>query len=165
MNKIKSITAKAVALILFFAMISAVILYQAGAYDISFIKRPTSRPEESMSDSLGTEEETNNFVDITQTLPEIDEDEIKELLSSIKGLNEYEGYEITYDIYSSATVLVRLDCGALTEDTTLTLRNRVEEKTVLYSLENGRLDTKLQRTSVPIARISQISFLKMQLNT
>ena len=40
MRFLKSAAIRAIALLLFFAMIAAVVLYQAGAYDIVFIKRP-----------------------------------------------------------------------------------------------------------------------------
>ena len=40
MKLFKSLAIRAVALLLFFTMIAAVILYQAGVYDLSFIDRP-----------------------------------------------------------------------------------------------------------------------------
>jgi len=40
MRFLKSAAIRTIALLLFFAMIAAIVLYQAGAYDIAFIKRP-----------------------------------------------------------------------------------------------------------------------------
>lgn len=151
--KIKGIAVRITALILFFAMTAAVILYQAGAYDISFIKRPHKDGDVSTDGITETTDPANTFVDISQTLPPIDDDEVQQMLDSIKNINELDGYSVTYDMFSSDTVLVRLN-STLTEDGTFSLRNMTKEKTVVYSLENGRLGTKKQTLTLPRARLS-----------
>lgn len=50
MKFLKNAAVRATALLVFAAMISAVILWQAGAYDISFIKRPAPH----ITDTAGT---------------------------------------------------------------------------------------------------------------
>lgn len=51
MKILKNIAVRLTALLVFFALIVAVILYQAGVYDISFIKRPLPAVTEE-SDSV-----------------------------------------------------------------------------------------------------------------
>ena len=56
MKLLKSAAVRATALLLFFAMIAAVVLYQAGVYDIVFIQRPVvTVPEDSDTEADTTE--------------------------------------------------------------------------------------------------------------
>ena len=59
MKNLKDFAIRMSALAIFFAMIASIILYQAGFYEISFIKRPTPDfpvDSESVSEDLGGDE-------------------------------------------------------------------------------------------------------------
>ena len=147
MRILKNIAVRALALFLFFVMIAAVILYQLGAYDISFIKRP-ARGEQT--DTTGENltnppiiTTPNTFIDITETMPPMGDEEIQEILNSIKLITELKDYAVSYKKYSDSTVLARVDHRSIT-DGKFSLRNTIINKTVFYTLDNGRIKTTLK---------------------
>ena len=79
MKLLKSAAVRATALLLFFAIIAAVVLYQAGAYDIVFIQRPVvTVPEDS--DTVTDTTEPSETTEHPQTDPKPPVD-LNELLS------------------------------------------------------------------------------------
>ncbi len=154
----KNFFIRATALLLFSSMIAAVILYQAGAYDISFIDRPVTYP--LPEDTTETPNVTGPDVttgegedDTTVTLPPINEDEVKDILASIKYMESAmsEGYKLSYSMFSSSSVLVRRDYDFY--EGGLTLRTQSVKEKVLYTLASGLLSEKAVSRTEAIPRI------------
>ena len=151
MKLLKSIGIRALALLLFFAMITAVILWQAGAYDISFIKRPvviTTSPE-------GGEETTPEVTTkpFEGTLPSNDEEKNKEILDSIKTFDELNtaGYELSFNVFGEDSVLAKLGEEYLLGE--FSLRTYNETKKIVYTKENGRPGIKDQSKEKDLPRV------------
>lgn len=169
MKLFKSIAVRMTALLLFFATISAVILYQAGAYDISFIKRPevyvtTSETEPSppqsgsestgeiTSDDITTDDMTSDHV--SETLPPYSEEDIKDAVASMISLEAAisEGYSLSYDIFGQGSILAKEGDHGFYEGV-FSLRSHSVSKTVLYTLDNGRLSTETQVNTEVLPRV------------
>lgn len=139
---VKNTVIRITALLLFFSMIAAVILYQAGAYDISFIKRPT--PDTYVSDSESTP--GTSEPEPPQTTPPNVDDDIS-ILDAIKPLSSLDGYRLSYNKYSQESVIAEIELPKL-ESSPFSLRNVEESKKVFYTLDNGRLSTKTETVTV-----------------
>lgn len=152
MKLFKSIAIRATALLLFFAMISAVILWQAGVYDISFIERPPVITTEG--DQGGdTDIPPSTTKPFEGTLPSDDDEQMKEILNAIKTLDEVKllGYELSYDIFSSDSVLAKIDMPY--SDGVYSHRFQNVSKNVFYTKENGRPAIKVQSDIEALPRI------------
>ena len=119
MNVFKTAAIRLTALLLFFVMIAAVILYQAGVYDIAFIKRPlppleettdTGIPSDSESEGPGTDSvETDPPATESDTLPDPPPTPFSpEDIPLFSALYE-EGYRLTDRTYGRGLRVVRLD--------------------------------------------------------
>ena len=89
MKLTKNTVIRATALILFLSMIAAIILYDGGAYDFSFIDRPviyTTVPD--ATGGVNVPDQTTGGNDTTVTLPPMNDDEIQDILSKILTLDE-----------------------------------------------------------------------------
>lgn len=96
MKILKNIAVRLTALLVFFALIVAVILYQAGVYDISFIKRPLPAVTEESDSVTGSETDIGteapfpdtSDTDIPDTETSISTDNAEKMLEMILSLSE-----------------------------------------------------------------------------
>lgn len=157
MRVLKNAVIRTAALLLFLSFVCALILYQTGVYDISFIKRPvsdetmqTSKEETSAETTETTSEEDSTSVSIPDNT---EENGFEEILNSIKDLSSLDGYKISYNRFSSMSVLARLDYDMLS-DSTFSLGTYDETLTVMYYQSNGKMNTRKEITTYDRPRIS-----------
>ena len=147
-QNLKNTIIRVTALLLFFAMMAAVILWQAGAYDVSFIKRPVPLPDdtdEGTDTAADTDGDTSADTDFTfATETELDEEDMEAILEMILPLGDAlkAGLIFSEEKFSSRSSVARLslDLGDLGS----TFSNRTENKTdtVVYKKSNGFYSTK-----------------------
>ncbi len=154
MNLLKNIAVRITALLVFFAMIAAVILYQAGVYDISFIKRPPvavteeSKPPFSEGTEAPLPPDTSD-----QTLPPpppVSPDDAEQLLSMILSLQEMTGagWKRSSALFGSASSLARLNYSFGGLKNVFGARTETVTRTVIYQREDGFYDVKTIREEV-----------------
>lgn len=159
MRVLKNAVIRTVALLLFLSFVCALILYQMGAYDISFIKRPLSDETTEISrdettDEISESESESKKDDTSVSIPDsTDEDGFEEILNSIKDLSDLEGYKLSYNRFSSSSVLARLNYNIL-QDSTFSLGTYDETLTVMYYQSNGKMNTRKEITTYDRPRIS-----------
>ncbi len=170
MRTSKNIAVRITAMLLFFAIISAVILYDAGAYDISFIKRPavytetesdtlppdttvpsTTLPDTDNSGSTdGTDSSGNTTTAPSPPVNNTDPDKILNQINSLdKALSS--GYSYSYQKFGDKHALAYNSFGFLSGG--FSLSEEKVTKTVVYSMDNGRYATKTVTTNEKIPRI------------
>ena len=147
-KQIRAVAVRAVAMFLFFSMILAVILYEAGVYDLSFIDRPlppvttTTEPPVSTDVPDASTEVTTTFGTETAVPPPTIEITPEEFLAAIPTLSALaeEGYELADLIYTPDKRFVKLE---LTFDTDVfSLRTHTVKKKILVQNSNGTYSVK-----------------------
>ncbi len=149
MNTAKDIAKKAVALLIFAAIIAAVILYQAGFYDISFIKRPARMTEEPGTDGPpstdvpATESETSP---VTEPVPDPDE-----AAKFIEAIPEGNAGKIKTGVFSSSNIIKRLAFTPVSGDG-FSLRRASRNEVFTYQLTYQYLgyDTRTVEYDLPV---------------
>ena len=153
MKLFKSISVRITALVLLLSMTLAVMLYRSGVYDISFIKRPSNLTPTESGSVNEIETVPSEFEEPPVTLPDASEEEIKQLLASIKPLEEMiaDGYVRSYDRFSSGFALARLNADYLDGPMSYRMQNVTEN--VFYSLTSGQILVKEENKIVTLPRI------------
>ncbi len=156
MKLTKNIVIRITAMILFLSTIAAIILYDGGAYDFSFVKRPvvyTTVGETTDGGTVTGPDETTGGDDTTVTQPPMNDDDINEILSNIKSLDEAlsNGYKLSYDKFGQGFALARVDAPYLDGGFSLTT-HRVSKK-VFYETANGTLSVKTETKVEDLPRI------------
>lgn len=154
MKLTKDIVIRITAMVLFLSLVAAIILYDGGAYDFSFVKRPivyTTAPD-TTGDSVGPDVTTDGD-DTTVTQPPMNDDEIKEILSKIITLDEAlkNGYSLSYSKFGGSSALAKTDAPFLDGEYSLT--THYVSKNVFYEIANGTISTKKETRSVDLPRI------------
>ncbi len=123
-GKIKSIVIRVVALLLFAAVMASVILWQAGVYDISFIRRPAiTEPAETTNDGDGqeppdtsedppnTDSGDNGGEATTQPTTTASEDEKFDMLNNIAtlGTGDGSGLKVSSAVYGAGSTIARVN--------------------------------------------------------
>lgn len=156
MKLLKSAAVRATALLLFFAMIAAVVLYQAGVYDIVFIQRPVvTVPEDSDTEADTTEpDDTTLPPDTTEpndttvppdtTEPPQTEPKPPVDLNEILSLSQATelGYALSSARFDSDSILTRLAYDFGKNASVFSLRTEKITSTVFYMKESGLIATK-----------------------
>ncbi len=154
MKLTKNTVIRVVALILFMSMILAIILYDGGAYDFSFVKRPVvyTTVGETTGGGDGPDETTGGD-NTTVTQPPMDDDEIKEILSKIKTLDDAlkEGYALSYERFGSSSALAKVDAPYLEGE--FSISSHTVSKRVFYEIANGSLGVKKETRVEDLPRI------------
>ncbi len=154
MKLTKNTVIRATALILFMSMIAAIILYDGGAYDFTFVKRPVvyTTAGETTGGGEGPADTTGGD-DTTVTQPPMNDDEIQEILSKIKELDEAlaNGYSPSYSKFGNNSALAKVDAPYLEGEFALTTHNVT--KRVLYEMANGTLSTRNETEVQDLPRI------------
>ncbi len=164
MKLLKSATIRATALLLFFAMIAAVVLYQAGVYDIVFIQRPAvTVPEDSdtVPDTSETDDSTTPpETDDTTTPPETTEPpetepkppvDLNEILSLAQATEL--GYALSLADFDKDSILTRLAYDFGQSVSVFSLRTEQITSTVFYMKESGLIATKKVTETVDKPRV------------
>ncbi|MBE6622242.1 MAG: WG repeat-containing protein [Ruminococcaceae bacterium] len=162
MKFLKNAAIRLTALLLLFAMIAAVVLYQAGAYDLVFIKRPAvDRPEDSgsesdepdrPSDSTGSSEPNPDDTSDEPPLeprPSVDLEEIPSLSEAEKL-----GYSLSSALFDGNSMLARLPYDFGKKASTFSLRTEKITSTVFYQTNSGLISTKKVTSVVDKPRVS-----------
>lgn len=154
MKLTKNTVIRATALILFLSMIAAIILYDGGAYDFTFVKRPVvyTTEGETTGGDVGPDVTTGGD-NTTVTEPPMDDDQIKEILSKIKTLDDAlkDGYTLSYGKFGSGSALATVDAPYLEGEFSLTTHNVT--KKVFYEIANGSLGIKKEARVEDLPRI------------
>ena len=163
MKALKNVIVRVTALLIFFAMITAVILYQAGVYDISFIKRPIPMTTE---DVFGTEPGTDFITDVTtselDTTPigtetTITAEDAEKLLDLILSLDESKkaGWKTSGSIFGQNSSIARLSLDFGNIGKQFSFRKKKNEKKVIYQNNNGVYIVKnvISEVSSPAVRL------------
>ncbi len=159
MKILKSAAMRATALLLLFAIIAAVILYEAGVYDIAFIRRPVvTQPEDSNSEedtdlpqdttdgdttSPSTEPGDTTEADIIPPKPPADLNEILSL-SEATAL----GYTLSSSRFDSKSILTRLNYDWSKKASVFSLNTEKIETTVFYMTGSGLISTRVETSIV-----------------
>ncbi len=166
MKLTKNTVIRATALILFMAMIAAIILYDGGAYDFSFVERPVvyttadettgndnNDPDITTDGSTTDGDETTGEEDNIVTEPPMNDEEIENLLASIVDLNTAlkNGYTLSYDKFSKKSALAETSAPYLEGEFSLTTHN--VSKTVFYQRANGTYTTRVETKLKALPRI------------
>ena len=111
MKLTKNIVIRITAMLLFLSLIVAIILYDGGAYDFSFVKRPIVYTTPGETTGGINPDVTTDMDDTTVTQPPMNDDEIKEILSRIKDLNEAleNGYSLSYSKFGKNSLLAKMN--------------------------------------------------------
>ncbi len=154
MKLTKNIVIRITAMVLFLSFIVAIILYDGGAYDFTFVKRPIvyTTAGETTGEVTGPNVTTDGD-DTTVTQPPMNDDEIKEILSKIKDLSEAleNGYSLSYSKFGKNSALAKTSAPFL--DGEFSLTTHLVTKNVFYEIANGTLSTKKETKSMDLPRI------------
>lgn len=167
MKMLKNVVIRATALLVFTAMICAVILWQAGVYDVSFIKRPspfvsdtvgtdtgegTDTVPSDTSESTGTEMPTDTDFPTDTT---ISDEEAEKLLDMILSYAEMQksGWLISDGIFGESSSIARLDFDIGDLKNKLPAREVTESKVVLYQKADGYWTTKTVKEKVTLPSV------------
>ena len=161
MKIIKNVVVRVIALLIFFAMIAAVILYQAGVYDISFIKRPAPITTEN---TFGTETAdgtaTEGFTDISDTTfigsdTTITEEDAEKLLDLILSLEEAkkDGWSLSENIFGENSSIARLESNFGETGKDFSFREEKIQKSVIYRKNNGTYAVKTVTEKIPVPAV------------
>jgi len=160
MKFLKSAAIRATALLLFFAMIAAVVLYQAGVYDIAFIQRPVVTLPEEEHNAPGTIEDPGTTLphetdpndttsgEIIDPKPPVDLNEILSLSQAIEL-----GYTLSSARFNGNSILARLEYDFGESASVFSLRTEKVTSTVFYKKESGLIATQKVTTEVDKPRI------------
>ena len=165
MKILKNIAVRLTALLVFFALIVAVILYQAGVYDISFIKRPLPAVTEESDSVTGSETDIGteapfpdtSDTDIPDTETSISTDNAEKMLEMILSLSEVgaDGWRLSENMFGSKSSIARLafDFGEIKNN--FGSRTETVTKTIIYQKEDGLYDTKqvTEKKTAPSVRL------------
>ncbi len=167
MKLLKSAAIRAVALLLFFAIIAAVILYQAGVYDIVFIERPAPPvTEESGAESVSDAESgVPEATDAPETRPPFTDPPVSDVIpetrppASLDGIlsvsdAEALGYRFSTELFDGESIVARLAYDFGEAASVFSLRTEKITSTVFYEKENGLLGTKKVTEEVDKPRVS-----------
>ena len=162
MKFLKNAAIRLTALLLLFAMIAAVVLYQAGAYDLVFLQRPpVEHPEDSgsesdepdrPSDSTGSSEPNPDDTSDEPPLeprPSVDLEEIPSLAEAEKL-----GYSLSSALFDGNSTLARLPYDFGKKASTFSLRTEKITSTVFYQTNSGLFATKKVTSTVDKPRVS-----------
>lgn len=162
MKFLKNAAIRLTALLLLFAMIAAVVLYQAGAYDLVFLQRPpVEHPEDSgsesdepdrPSDSTGSSEPNPDDTTDEPPLeprPSVDLEEIPSLSEAEKL-----GYSLSSALFDGNSTLARLPYDFGEKGSIFSLRTEKITSTVFYQTNNGLISTKKVTSEVDKPRVS-----------
>lgn len=161
MKFLKNAAVRATALLFFAAMISAVILWQAGVYDISFIKRPTPQVTDTdgtsgngdstsapdSSSDPGTTEPPETDLPTDTTVSEEDAEKLLDLILSYADMKK-DGWRISDGLFGRTSSVARLDFDTGSLKNKFSSRTSTESKTVLYQDSRGYWQTKTVSTKV-----------------
>lgn len=166
MKFLKNAAVRATAMLVFAAMISAVILWQAGVYDISFIKRPTPHitdtdgttgggDDTDPSDTTttpGTTEPPETEPPTDTTISGEDAEKLLDLILSYSDMKN-DGWRISDGIFGRSSSITRLgfDTGSLKN--TFSPRTSTVSKTVLYQDGRGYWHTKVVKEKVNLPSV------------
>ncbi len=152
MKMLKNTAIRLTALLIFFALIAAVILYQAGVYDISFIKRPlpvitgesdtATGPVTGISTEAPTPDTANTGISDTET--SVSPDDAEKILGLILSLSEMngEGWSLSGNMFGNKSSVARLDFDFGKLKNLFGSRTETIIKTVIYQKKDGLYDTK-----------------------
>ncbi len=166
---IKTVAVRTTALLLFFAVIAAIVLYQAGFYEVAFLKRPAppaSLPQESETGGQTLPDQTDP-PGTTAPPPETDpplppetavgSEDAGKLLQQILSLTEMQkaGYRRTSEKFKASSFLARLDFDFGSLQNTFSARKETVSRTVVYQKSNGLYETKVvkETRNSPAARL------------
>ncbi len=160
MKQTKNIVIRITAMVLFLALISAIILYDGGAYDFSFIKRPVlytttddtgTSPEDTTPDT--TTDNTTSGGDTTTAPPPVSSGGDEDILNEIKTLDELlkNGYSVSYDKFGSSSALALTDAPYL--DGEFSLADHTVTKREFYQKADGTFWTKYVDSTVALPRV------------
>ncbi len=159
----KNFAARLTALLLFFVMIAAIILYNAGVYDISFIKRPTKLPSDTewVTEGDGTESgESTLPPSYTETFEDetgVSDEDAEKLLELIISLNEMkkDGWRVSPSVFGADSSIARLDFDFGSMKNTMTARKETVQRNILYQNSDGSYTVKKvsERIDAPAVRL------------
>ncbi len=165
---LQSTAARAAALIVFFAVIAAVILYQAGAYDIAFIPRHGTETEsgsEPATEPPATDSETDPGTEpvpdtepVTETdpswtqPPEVDPDEILNAVPALADVLKA-GKKVSTDRYGARSSLAAAPFPVEAPDS-FSLRQVSKSSVEFYTQDSGLIKTRTVTENVDQPRIS-----------
>lgn len=169
MKFLKNAAVRATALLVFAAMISAVILWQAGAYDISFIKRPAPHitdtagttgsgddtdPSDNTTTTPGTTEPPETEPPTDTTVSGEDAEKLLDLILSYADMKK-DGWKISDGVFGQSSSIARLgfDTGNLKNK--FAARKVTESKNILYRQADGTwiIKTVKDKVTLPSVRL------------
>lgn len=150
MNIAKDLLKKAVVLLIFGAIIAGVVLYQAGFYDISFIKRPIRATENEETDPPSVSTAENTETEDTETNPpdteKTDYNSDREFIEKIEAGDASKIYAGEYGKNNSINRL-----GFVPSFSEIfSLRTKTESYTEAYSRTNTYLDFRTVERTIDI---------------